>query len=182
MQAFQWHGKPSLTATKLAFSRAGVLLFLLWISFFLPVLGSSNVSSRPPPGCTGTFSWMDGWMDRVGKKIMDGAGSSLQARFAVSCSLSFHLPNSLGYIWAGGTAGSRRGIEYRPSIKLPRPSDGDCGTLVLSGMPMQHGLPLAMSRLTSHRKTVGSEENANYLRLIINGRDTANPRQSLAAV
>lgn len=106
MQAFQWHGKPSLTATKLAFSRAGVLLFLLWISFFLPVLGSSNVSSRPPPGCTGTFSWMDGWIGWE-KKLWMAQG--LLFKLASQCHALFRFISRTHLVVSGRAAQRARG-------------------------------------------------------------------------
>lgn len=130
--------------------------FVLHLDFFFLYycLGKPLMSLRALslPGCTGTFSGM----------VENKAEGLLSSRSRLGTMLSFvsYLAHSPGQELGGRhTAGLRRGIEYRPSIKLPRPSDGDCGTLVLGGM--------AMSRLMSHRKTVGSEENANYLRLII---------------
>lgn len=166
MQAFQWHGGPSLTATKLAFSRPGVLLDYLFL--FLSVLESYNVSSLPRCWAVLVPTYL-GWIEK------QGAGYFLQARFP----LSFRQL-TLG---RGGTAAMRRGIEYRPSMELPR----RIGWRLRHACARWHAnapmaCPSAMSRLESHRKTVGSEENANYLRLIINRRDTANPRQSLTSV
>lgn len=127
MQAFQWHGRPSLDGHEAGVQQGWRSFVFIWI-FLFAVLENCNVSSHPRPGCTGTF--LDGEKQNTRRRMIFS-----QLRFS-------------RFGQAGGTADTRRGIEYRPSIKLPRPSDGDCGTLVLGGMLMRHGL--SISHVTAH--------------------------------